>query len=144
MQISDVLHSKGTEVFTVRPDTLVSELIGTLVACNIGACVVSSDGRTVVGIVSERDVAIGLAAFGARVLAQPVSTIATTRVHTVSPHVGLDDVMLLMTHRRIRHVPVLVDGELAGIVSLGDIVARRLEELESERRHLMDYISSAG
>lgn len=144
MQISDVLRGKGTVVHTVRPDTLVGELLGTLVTRRIGACVVSADGRTVVGIVSERDVAIGLTAFGARVLTQPVSTIATTRVHTVSPDASLDDVLGFMTQRRIRHLPVLVDGELAGIVSLGDIVARRLEELESERRHLMEYIASAG
>jgi CBS domain-containing protein len=144
MQISDVLRIKGCDVYTVQPDASVRDLIGTLVACNIGACVVSCDGRTVVGIVSERDVAIGLAAFGPQLLTRPVSSIATTRVHTISPTASLDDVMLLMTQRRIRHVPVLVDGELAGIVSLGDIVARRLDELESERRHLLDYISSAG
>ncbi len=143
MQISDVLRAKGTDVHTVEPDTLVRHFLDTLVARTIGACVVSVDGRTVAGIVSERDVAIGLAGFGPRVLGQPVSTIATTRVHTITPDATLDEVMRLMSHRRIRHVPVLVDGHLAGLVSLGDIVKYRLDELECERQHLVDYISSA-
>lgn len=144
MKISDVLKAKGAEVFTVRPDTPVKQFIATLAARNIGACVISEDGRTICGIVSERDVAIGLALHGEVVLTEPVSAIATVHVHTTTPDESLEAVMMLMTHRRVRHVPVLVDGELAGIVSLGDVVARRLEELESERGHLMNYISSAG
>lgn len=144
MKISDVLKAKGADVFTVRPDTPITSFLATLAARNIGACVISEDGRTIVGIVSERDVAIALALRGALVLTEPVSAIATVDVHTVAPEDSLETVMILMTHRRVRHVPVLVDGELAGIVSLGDVVARRLDELESERRHLVDYISSAG
>jgi CBS domain-containing protein len=144
MHISDVLRVKGTEVFTVRPDTSIKEFVDTLAARNIGACVISEDGRTVSGIVSERDVAIGLALRGELLLTDPVSSIATVHVYTTAPEETLESVMLLMTHRRVRHVPVLVDGELAGIVSLGDVVARRLDELESERRHLVEYISSAG
>jgi CBS domain-containing protein len=144
MHISDVLRVKGTEVFTVRPDTSIKEFIETLAARNIGACVLSEDGRTIAGIVSERDVAIGLALRGELLLTDPVSSIATVHVHTTAPDETLESVMMLMTHRRVRHVPVLVDGELAGIVSLGDVVARRLDELESERRHLVEYISSAG
>ena len=144
MHISDVIRAKGSDVVTVRPDTSIKDFIQTLAARGIGACVISEDGSTVAGIVSERDVAIGLALRGELLLSAPVSSIATALVHTTTPDESLESVMMLMTHRRVRHVPVLVNGRLAGIVSLGDIVARRLDELESERRHLVDYISSAG
>jgi CBS domain-containing protein len=143
MKISDVLRTKGTEVFTVRPDATVREFLDILLARRVGACVVSRDGRTIAGIVSERDVATGLAGRGAQLLDEAVWVIATTHVHTTAPETHLHEVMALMTHHRVRHLPVLVQGELAGIVSLGDIVKHRLDELESEQRHLVDYISSA-
>lgn len=142
MKISDILRIKGSEVCTVRPETTVREFLHVLVARNIGACVISEDCRTVIGIASERDVAVGLALRGEAVLGEPVSSIATVHVYTTEPDETLEATMKLMTQRRIRHVPVLVDGELAGIVSLGDIVARRVDELEAERRHLADYIAS--
>lgn len=140
----EVLRAKGTDVFTVRPDATVREFLDVLAARNIGACVISTDGRTIAGIVSERDVALALATRGAQLLAEPVSSIGTAEVHTAGLEATLEDLMILMTQRRVRHVPIVADGELAGIVSLGDIVKRRMDELASERQHLVDYIASAG
>ena len=144
MKISDILRIKGADVHTVRPETTVLDLLETLVARNIGAAVISTDGRTIAGIVSERDVVAGLALRGTTLLTAPVQSIATVHVYTTEPEATVETAMAIMTHRRVRHVPVLADGELAGIVSLGDLVARRLDELEEERRHLADYIASAG
>jgi len=144
VRVSDVLRNKGAEVVTVPPETPVREFLDVLVSRRIGACVLSRDGRTLDGIVSERDVAIGLAARGAELLGTPVSAIATTDVHTASPETTLDELMHLMTERRCRHVPVIVDGALAGLISIGDVVKHRMGELEAERQHLVDYISSAG
>lgn len=144
MRISDVLRNKGTEVFTVRPDTPVREFLAIMVERRIGACVLSEDGKVVLGIVSERDIAKALHTRGAELLADPVSSIATADVLTSSPEENLDNLTRMMTDRRVRHIPVLVDGELAGLVSIGDVVKHRMDELESERQHLVDYISSAG
>lgn len=144
MRVSDVLSSKGAEVFTVRPDTSVREFLDILVTRRIGACVLSPDGAVVVGIVSERDIAIGLARRGAAVLDAPVTDLATVEVQIATPDTSLDELMKVMTEKRVRHVPILVDGALAGLVSIGDVVKHRMDELESERRHLVDYISSAG
>jgi len=131
-------------VFTVHPDTPVREFLDILVERRIGACVLSSDGATIAGMVSERDIATGLARRGADLLGTPVSAIASVDVHTVDPEATLDEVMRLMTERRCRHVPVVVDGRLAGLVSIGDVVKHRMDELETEREQLVNYISSAG
>ncbi|GAA0611825.1 CBS domain-containing protein [Sporichthya brevicatena] len=144
MRISDVLRNKGTDVYTVRPDTPVREFLSVMVERRIGACVLSSDGVTVAGIVSERDIARALHDRGADILAAPVSEIATSDVHTCHPEESLDELTRVMTERRVRHIPVLVDGRLAGLVSIGDIVKHRMDELETERQALVDYISSAG
>jgi CBS domain-containing protein len=142
MLLTDVLRSKGDGVVTVEPGTTVTDLLGTLAEHGIGAAVVSSDGRTVEGIVSERDVVRAVAERGAAVLQAPVRDICTTDVHTCTPDARIDDLMRVMTERRIRHVPILVDGVLAGIVSIGDVVKRRMDELESERAALSDYITT--
>jgi CBS domain-containing protein len=144
MRISDVLRNKGTDVFTVQPDTTVRDFLAVMVERRIGACVLSVDGATVDGIVSERDIARALHERGAAILAEPVSAIATSEVCTATPDDSLDDLTRLMTDQRIRHVPVLVDGRLAGLVSIGDVVKHRMDELESERAHLVEYISQAG
>src|SRR5262249_42781988 len=140
----DVLRVKGSDVFTVRPQTTVREFLNVLVERRIGACVLSADGRTVAGIVSERDIAVGLARRGAAIIDEPVSALATVDVRTADPTTTLDELMRLMTDSRIRHVPIVVDGTLAGLVSIGDVVKHRMDELEAERQHLVDYISSAG
>jgi CBS domain-containing protein len=144
MRISDVLRNKGTDVFTVRPDTTVRDFLAVMVERRIGACVLSADGITVAGIVSERDIARALHERGAAILADPVSAIATSDVVTASPDDSLDDLTRMMTERRVRHIPVLVDGRLSGLVSIGDVVKHRMDELETERQALVDYISSAG
>ena len=109
----------------------------------IGALVVSSDGRQVEGIVSERDVARGLHSRGAELLTEPVSSVMTAQVHTCSPHASVHELAQTMTDHRVRHVPVVEDGALIGIVSIGDVVKARLDELEDERKHMVDYIQTA-
>jgi CBS domain-containing protein len=141
MRISDVLRGKSGEVVTVVPDTPVDRLLAVLAEHRIGAAVVSRDGSTVDGIVSERDVVRALALRGAAVLNEPVSAIQTTEVFTIAPGAGLAEVERVMTERRFRHVPVVVDGALRGIVSIGDVVKRRIDELESERSELAGYIT---
>jgi CBS domain-containing protein len=141
MRISDVLRAKGVNVVTVTPDTDVAGLLRVLAQHKIGAAVVSREGTTVSGIVSERDVVRALAVRGAPVLAEPVSAISTTEVLTMSPETPLEEVERLMTERRFRHVPVVVDGELRGIVSMGDVVQSRITELETERATLTGYIT---
>ena len=141
MRISDVLRIKGGQVVTVAPDAKVEGLLALLAEHKIGAAVVSSDGTSVTGIVSERDIVRALAARGAAVLTEPVSAIATTDVRTVAPDAALEDVERLMTNGRFRHTPVLVDGALHRIVSIGDVVKHRMDELESERATLTDYIT---
>ncbi|MEV6305887.1 CBS domain-containing protein [Actinoplanes sp. NPDC051861] len=141
MRISDILRVKGEQVVTVPPDTPIERLLTTLADHRIGAVVVSRDGAVVDGIVSERDIVRALAARGAAVLAEPVSAIQTTQVRTVTPEAQLEDVERLMTERRFRHVPVVVDGALRGVVSIGDVVKNRIDELETERTTLADYIT---
>ena len=141
MRISDVLRVKGTKVVTVTPDTRVRRLLAVLAEHRIGAVVVSRDGTSVDGIVSERDIVRAFAKRGAAVMSEPVSAIYTADVHTITPDISLDEVMRIMTERRIRHAPVVVDGTLRGIVSIGDVVKYRIDELETERAHLTDYIT---
>ena len=142
MQISQLLRHKGREVATIDGSESVRAALGVLADKGIGALVVSSDGRRIDGIVSERDVARGLHAHGAGLLAQPVSSVMTAEVHTCSPHMSVHDLARTMTDHRVRHVPVVEDGALVGIVSIGDVVKARLDELEEERKQLVDYIQT--
>jgi CBS domain-containing protein len=142
MRISDVIRAKGNAVVTVEPQIDVRTLLGVLAEHGIGAVVVSSDGSTVEGIVSERDVVRALAARGATVLSEPVSTIMTGDVKTCAPDSPVVDLMRTMTEGRFRHVPVVAAGKLAGIVSIGDIVKNRVGELEIERDSLSRYITT--
>ena len=144
MRISDVLRVKGAQVVTIPPDTTVRQLLAVLAEHRIGAVVVSRDGVSVDGIVSERDVVRALAERDDAVLTEPVTTIYTADVHTVTPATELEEVARMMTERRIRHAPVMVDGSLRGIVSIGDVVKTRIGELESERDALTDYISGGA
>ena len=141
MRISDVLRVKGTQVITVTPDTKVRQLVAVLAEHRIGAVVVSRDGTTVDGIASERDIVQALAQRGAAVMSEPVTAIYTAEVHTVTPQTPLDEVMRMMTESRVRHAPVVVDGSLHGLVSIGDVVKIRLGELETERTALTEYIT---
>jgi CBS domain-containing protein len=143
MRISDVLQTKsgGGAVVTVSPDTTVRDLIALLAEHNIGAVVVSTDDNAVAGIVSERDVVRGLKD-GTGVLDGEVGSIMTADVRTADPHDSVHDLMKLMTEHRIRHVPVVSDGDLHGIVSIGDVVKSRIGELEFERDQLSSYVSN--
>lgn len=143
MRITDVLRGKGTQVVTITPGTTVRHLLAVLAEHRIGAVVVSQDGTSVEGIASERDIVRALAARGAAVMSEPVTAIYTAEVYTITPQTSLDDVMRMMTDHRIRHAPVVVDGQLRGIVSIGDVVKNRIDELETERTALSDYITSA-
>lgn len=141
MRISDVLRVKGDRVVTVQPTTDVRHLLTVLAEHRIGAVVVSGDGSSVDGIASERDVVRAMAVRGAAVLDEPVSAIYTSEVYTVGLDTQLEDLMRIMTEHRIRHLPVVVDGALRGIVSIGDVVKKRIDELESEHSALTNYIS---
>ena len=142
MRIRQVLESKSAhDVVTVKPDATVRELIGLLAEHNIGALVVSADGAQVDGIVSERDVVRRLHEDEA-VLESPVSAIMSADVETCEGDHTVDELMAMMTERRFRHVPVVADGKLTGIVSIGDVVKHLIEELQEERDHLQAYITS--
>ena len=143
MRINDVLRVKGTQVVTVTPDTTVRRLLAVLAEYGIGAVVVSRDGRAIDGIASERDIVRALASRGAAVMSEPVTAIYTAEVRTVTPETPLEEVMRLMTEHRVRHAPVVVDGGLHGIVSIGDVVKNRIDELEIERSALTDYITGS-
>jgi CBS domain-containing protein len=143
VQISSLLRRKGPEVATVDGSESVRTALALLAEHGIGALVVSSDGRRVEGIVSERDVARGLHERGAGLLAEPVSSLMTAQVHTCPSDANVHALALTMTERRVRHVPVVDDGVLVGIVSIGDVVKARLDELEEERKQLVDYIQTA-
>ena len=140
MKISDVLRNKGSEVVTIRPEDSVTRLLEVLADRGVGALVVSPDGQAVVGIVSERDVVRHLHRSGAAVLAAPVSDIMTSEVTTCSADDAVESLAATMTERRIRHVPVMDDGRLAAIVSIGDIVKHHMDQLRHERDQLVGYI----
>ncbi|MFE7800973.1 CBS domain-containing protein [Nocardia sp. NPDC057440] len=140
MRIAEILHRKGTEVATVPPDTTVRNLLAALAEHNIGAVVVSPDGIRIAGIVSERDVVRSLHARGADLLDTRVSEIMTADVRTCAPDDLVDGLRSTMTEHRIRHLPVVHDGKLIGIVSIGDVVKSAISELATEREHLVDYL----
>jgi len=141
VRIADVLRRKGDVVATIAPEELVTVLLDRLAEHRIGALVVSSDGTTVEGIVSERDVVRRLQRDGVATLTLQVQEIMTREVHTCRPGDGIEDLMRVMTERRIRHVPVVVDGRLKGIVSIGDVVKHRIDELQVDRDQLTAYIT---
>ncbi len=140
MRIKDVLKAKGGDtVVTCAPDMTVRDLLALLAEHNIGAVIVSSDESPVGGIVSERDVVRAMVS-GSDILADAVSTIMTAEVRTAGPADSVDDLMLIMTEHRIRHVPVVTGDDLRGIVSIGDVVKSRIGQLEFERDQLESYV----
>jgi CBS domain-containing protein len=142
MRINDVLHRKGGDVVTVKPDDTVSRLLELLAEHRIGALVVSVDGESIEGIVSERDVVRQLHRRGPEILSVTVSQIMTTSVETCDLDADTQDLAQQMTDRRIRHIPVVHEGRLLGIVSIGDVVKQRLDELQTERDSLVGYLQS--
>jgi CBS domain-containing protein len=142
VQIAQLLRHKGHEVTTIEADRSVRDALALLAEHGVGALVVSADGRRIDGILSERDIARKLDERGAGLLGDPVSSVMTADVHTCVPDASVPDLARLMTEQRVRHVPVVEDGALVGIVSIGDVVKARLDELEEERRQLVDYIQT--
>jgi CBS domain-containing protein len=142
MQVAAILARKGTDVFTITPETTVAAAVAELGDRRVGALVVSSDGSTVAGIVSERDVVRVLAERGPAVLDQPVASVMTADVVTCAPAATTEELMAVVTERRIRHIPVVEQARLTGLVSIGDIVAARVRELEDEAQLLHDYITA--
>jgi CBS domain-containing protein len=140
MKISDVVRHKGDHVVTVKPGDSVEAMLEVLAEYSIGAVVVSADGSSVDGIVSERDVVRQLVSSGREMLGRAVSDIMTSEVQTAGLEDDVVDIATSMTNGRFRHMPVVVGGKLRGIVSLGDVVKHRLEEIQAERDQLIKYI----
>lgn len=141
MNVETILRNKGNWVATIRPDAPLTEAVDILNKERIGAIVVSEDGRSVDGILSERDIVIALAAHGEDLLSRPVEDIMTRSVITCEPSDTVGELMAEMTNRRIRHFPVVADGRLIGIVSIGDLVKSRLDEVEFEASSLRSFIA---
>jgi CBS domain-containing protein len=142
MIVSHILKSKGGEVYTVSKETTIIEVSRLLAAKRIGAIVITSKNKSVEGIISERDIVRGLSTFGAKVLDMPVKDLMTKSVITHGVESQIDEVRREMTSSRIRHVPILDDGKLVGLISIGDVVKNRVEELQAEGDMLREYISS--
>jgi CBS domain-containing protein len=141
MQVENILQSKGRAVFTVTAGSTIAEAVELLNAKKIGAVVVV-DGKKVVGILSERDVVRHLGKDWDALASRPVSDVMTKAVVSVSRFATVADVMERMTEKRIRHMPIVDNGELVGIVSIGDVVKRKIEETEQEATALKEYIAS--
>ena len=143
MNVEAILRGKGRAVATIRPDQTITAVLAALRDRNIGALVVSEDGESVDGIISERDVVHGLADHGSALLSLNVAEVMTRPVTTCDPDDSVADLMAEMTNRRIRHLPVVRGGRLVGIVSIGDLVKNRLDEIEYEARSLRSFIAGA-
>ena len=143
MTVQAILNAKGTDVATARSDALIKDVVRQLKERGVGALVISDDGQTVQGIISERDVMRGLAAHGAGALDMRVSELMTKDVQTGKLADTVASVMTTMTERRIRHLPIVEDGVMCGIVSIGDAVKARIGEVETEAHALRDYIAGS-
>ncbi len=141
MNVETILAGKGRDVLTIAPDAVIADAVRLLGAKGIGAVVVSADGKMVAGILSERDIVHGLAEHGGALLVRRVDELMTRDVETCSGRDTDQEVLALMTERRFRHVPVVEDGVLVGIVSIGDVVKSRLDGIASEAEAMRDYIS---
>jgi len=137
MSVESILRQKGADVATIAPDASVKRAANWLQAKNIGSLVVTS-GNAVLGLVSEREIVHAIARYGETATSMPVSEIMRRGVITVSPTATISHVMSLMTRHRVRHMPVLRDGNLAGIISIGDVVKHRMDDLELENNVLRD------
>lgn len=143
MTVARILAEKGREVFTTQPYRSLKEVVDLLAARGVGAVVVADVSMNVLGILSERDVVRVIAHHGARVLDDPVSRHMTPKVTTVARDTTIDHAMEIMTEGRFRHLPVVEEGRLIGIVSIGDVVKRHVSALDNERQALREYITAA-
>ena len=138
--VSVIIDRKGADCETIGPDASLAEVTRRLTERGIGALVVSADGVTVDGIISERDVVRTMAHTGAEALTRTVAEVMSAPVTTCTLSTSTDEVMAIMTDRRIRHLPVVEDGCLAGIVSIGDVVKWRIDELQQDAERLQEYV----
>ena len=143
MTVSIILATKGRDVATVEPNAKLSSAVALLAEKRIGALVVLGVDRRIVGILSERDIVRALAEYGAQTLDQPVSQIMTRKVSTCTESETIPSIMERMTEGKFRHVPVVDQGRLAGIISIGDVVKHRLQQMESDSAAMRDYILTA-
>lgn len=143
MTVASILANKGREVFTTGPETLLSEVVNHLAAKKIGAIVVVENDNRVCGIISERDIVRELAASGRSVLDHPISACMTHKVISCEETDTIETVMGIMTARRFRHLPVVTGGKLAGIISIGDVVKRKIEQAERDAEEMRNYIATA-
>jgi CBS domain-containing protein len=143
VRVSVILQRKGAQVVTISPNATLSSAAQVMAEHNIGALLVSDDGRGLEGIVSERDLVRRLGQEGVSCLERPVAETMTAEVATCSPETTVDQLMATMTDRHIRHLPVLVDGAVAGIVSIGDVVKSRLDELELRAETMEQYVTGS-
>jgi CBS domain-containing protein len=142
-RVRDLIGHKGDQVVTIEASASIAEAVALLARHGIGAVVVSDDGRHVGGVLSERDVVRHLADAGADALERRVGEVMTTDVATCGWETTTDELAALMTQRRFRHVPVVDDGQLAGIVSIGDVVRARMDDLVTERNDLQAYVAGS-
>lgn len=141
MNVQSILSVKGTEVATITPDASLADAVAMLRDRGFGALVVSGNGTAIDGIVSERDIVKALAGHGSSTLGRDVSSCMSGNVLTCTVSDTIDRLMSMMTERRIRHLPVRnEDGTVGGMISIGDVVKFRLQELERENSQLYDYI----
>lgn len=143
MTVERIMSTKGRDVITLHPDRTLAEAVRLLSDKRIGAVVVSETGTSVLGILSERDIINALGKGGAKVLDEPASAYMTRNVVTCTGRSGVNEMMELMTERKFRHVPIVENGELRGIVSIGDVVKHRVAEIEAESQALREYITTA-
>ncbi|MRG55559.1 CBS domain-containing protein [Phyllobacterium sp. SYP-B3895] len=143
MTVKMILERKGYDVFNTNPETTLGQAVAMLAQHKIGAIVVCNDKRAIKGILSERDVVRAIAAEGADALAKPISEIMTIKVSVCSERHTVNQVMEMMTRGRFRHLPVEKDGQLHGLVSIGDVVKLRIEEVERESEEIRSYIATA-
>ncbi len=141
MNVETILTGKGRDVLTIAPDATIADAVRMLEERRVGAVVVSTDGKAVSGILSERDIVHGLAKHGGALLDRRVDELMTRDVETCANRDTDREVLALMTERRFRHLPVVEDGALAGIVSIGDVVKSRLDGIAGEAEAMRDYIS---
>lgn len=144
IHIGAILDNKGSKVFTLRPDQTVQDALRELQAHGVGALVVSNSGTDIAGIISERDIVRTLAEQGADCLTSSVSEIMTTTVKTCTREDTSDLVMSMMTEGRMRHVPVVHEGAMVGVVSIGDVVKAYTDELEVTKSALEDYVTGTS
>lgn len=139
MRITDLLRRKGTDVITLPSDAAIADAVALLRDQGIGCIVITGPGAAIAGLLSERDIARSVGTVPPH---SPVSMIMTAEVLTCTPDTDVEELAALMTHQRVRHIPVVQDGEMRGLVSIGDVVKGYLDQLRSERDHLVAYVQS--